>query len=163
MNYICIGEIVNTHGIKGELRIVSDIEYKDYIFQKGTHLYIGKERIEEIIATYRYHKIYDMVTLEGLQDINDVLGYKGEKVYINRNEFTFPSFLKEDLIGLDVISNEYQGKVTSILKSKAHDILVIEKENKKHLVPYVDELIENIDFESKKIEIKDMKGLFDED
>ncbi len=162
MNYICIGEIVNTHGIKGELRIVSDIEYKDYIFQKGTHLYIGKERIEETIATYRYHKIYDMVTLEGLQDINDVLGYKGEKVYINRNEFTFPSFLKEDLIGLDVISNGYQGKVTSILKSKAHDILVIEKEDKKHLVPYVDELIENIDFERKKIEIKDMKGLFDE-
>lgn len=162
MNYICIGEIVNTHGIKGELRIVSDIEYKDYIFQKGVHLYIGKERIEETIATYRYHKIYDMVTLEGLQDINDVLGYKGEKVYINRDAFNFPSFLKEDLIGLDVLSNGYQGKVTSILKSKAHDILVIEKENQKHLVPYVDELIENIDFENKKIEITDMKGLFDE-
>lgn len=163
MNYICIGEIVNTHGIKGELRIISDIEYKDYIFQKGTHLYIGKERIEETIATYRYHKIYDMVTLEGLQDIDDVIGYKGERVYINRDEFNFPSFLKEDLIGLDVVSNGYQGKVTSILKSKAHDILVIEKENKKHLVPYVDELIENIDFENKKIEVKDMKGLFDED
>lgn len=162
MNYVCIGEIVNTHGIKGELRIVSDIEYKDCIFQKGTHLYIGKNKSKEIIATYRYHKIYDMVTLEGLQDINDVLGYKGEKVYINRDEFSFPSFLKEDLIGLDVLSNGYQGKVTSILKSKAHDILVIEKENQKHLVPYIDEFIQNIDFENKKIEITDMKGLFDE-
>ena len=104
-----------------------------------------------------------MVTFEGLQDINDVLGYKGEKVYINRNEFTFPSFLKEDLIGLDVISNGYQGKVTSILKSKAHDILVIEKENQKHLVPYVDAFIQKIDFKNEKIEITDMKGLFDED
>ena len=163
MNYICIGEIVNTHGIKGELRIISDIEYKDYIFQKGIHLYIGKSKIEETIATYRYHKIYDMVTFDGLQDINDVLGYKGEKVYINRDEFDFPTFLKEDLIGLDVISNGYQGKVTSILKSKAHDILVIEKENQKHLVPYVDAFIQKIDFENKKIEITDMKGLFDED
>ena len=52
MNYICIGEIVNTHGIKGELRIVSDIEYKDYIFQKGIHLYIGKNKTEEIISTW---------------------------------------------------------------------------------------------------------------
>ncbi len=163
MHYICIGEIVNTHGIKGELRILSDIEYKDHIFQKGVHLYIGKTKKEETIETYRFHKIYDMVTLTGLNDINDVLGYKGEKVYINREEFVFPSFLKEDLIGLNVKSNGYQGKVTSILKSKAHDILVIEKEEKRHLVPYVDALIEKIDFEHHIIEIKDMKGLFDED
>ncbi len=163
MHYICIGEIVNTHGIKGELRILSDMEYKEYIFQKGVHLYIGKNKKEEIIATYRFHKIYDMVTLEGLQDINDVIGYKGEKVYINRDDFSFPSFLKEDLIGLDVIANGYQGKVTSILKSKAHDILVIENEDKRHLVPYVDVFIGKIDFENHTIEIKDMKGLFDED
>lgn len=163
MEYLYIGEIVNTHGIKGEIRILSDAEYKECIFKKGTHLYIGKNKDMETIVTYRVHKNYDMVTLEGLHDINDVIIYKGEKVYVKREEIEFPSFLKEDLIGMNVISSCNRGHVTSILKSKAHDILVIEDHEKRYLVPYVEEFVEKIDIENQTIYIKDMKGLFDED
>lgn len=162
MDYIYIGKIVNTHGIKGELRIISDMEYKDCIFVKGIHLYIGRDKEQETIATYRIHKTYDMVTFEGLYDINDVLPYKGEDVYIKRDEISFPGILKQDLIGMDVIADKYCGKVVSILKSKAHDILVIEEENHRYLIPYVDAFIEKIDVENHSILVRDMKGLFDE-
>lgn len=163
MDYIYIGKIVNTHGIKGELRIISDMEYKDCIFVQGNHLYIGKNKRQETIVTYRTHKTYDMVTFEGLRDINDVLIYKGESVYIKRDEILFPGVLKQDLIGMDVIAGKYRGKVVSILKSKAHDILVVEEDNHRYLVPYIDAFLENIDVKNHSILVKDMKGLFDED
>ena len=140
------------------------MEYKDSIFKPGIHLYIGKNKDQKTITSYRFHKIYDMVTFEGVGDINDVLAYKGEKVYVNRDEITFPSFLKEDLIGMDVISQgEYRGKVTNIMKNKVQDILVVKQEEKKYLVPYVDALIEQVDLEHKTIYIQYIKGLFDED
>lgn len=164
MEYLFIGEIVGTHGIKGEVRIVSDIEYKDSIFKPGIHLYIGKNKEEHTIASYRFHKIYDMVTFTGIDDINDVLIYKGEKVYVNREEITFPSFLKQDLIGMDVISDgKYRGQVTNIMKNKVQDILVVKQNEKKYLVPYVDELIEQVDLEQQTIYVQYIKGLLDED
>ncbi len=163
MEYLYIGEIVGTHGIKGEVRIVSNIEYKDCIFKPGICLYIGKNKEQHIISHYRFHKIYDMVTFEGINDINDVLVYKGEKVYVNRDEITFPSFLKTDLIGMNVVSkDEYRGKVVQITKNKVQDILVVKQEEKKFMIPYVDALIEKVDFEHKTIYVHDMKGLFDE-
>ena len=46
MDYINIGKIVNTHGIKGELRILSDFKFKDRVFVTGFNFYIGKEKIK---------------------------------------------------------------------------------------------------------------------
>ena len=69
MSLIKIGKIVNTHGIKGELRILSNFPYKDSVFQKGMIIYIDRKN-KEIINSYRKHKKFDMITLEGLSLIN---------------------------------------------------------------------------------------------
>ena len=60
-DYVCIGKIVNTHGIKGELRILSDFELKNKVFKKGVNLYVGPEKQEFTITEYRHHKMFDMV------------------------------------------------------------------------------------------------------
>ena len=73
MKYVMIGKIVNTHGLKGEVRILSSFKYKDRVFKKGIKVYIGKDKIEEKIKSYRYHKIFDMIVMDGYIDINDVL------------------------------------------------------------------------------------------
>lgn len=160
MDYLYLGKIVNTHGIKGEIRIVSDFKYKDQVFIKGNSLYIGNNKDKEVINTYRVHKNYDMVTFDGINDINDVLKYKGKDVFINREEYKFEGILYEDLIGLEVYSdNKLIGTVTDIMKSTAHPILVI---NDKY-IPYVDEFILNVDIESKRIDVKLIEGLIDED
>lgn len=160
--YIFIGEIVNTHGLKGEVKIISDFKYKDKVFVKGMNLYIGKNKEKVVINTYRKHKNYDMVTFDGINDINDVLIYKSEYVYVEKESINIDGYFDEDIIGLDVYVNDtYKGKVTEIMKNRAHEILVID--NHKYLVPYVDEFIKNIDTDNKKIEIIEMKGLFDED
>lgn len=164
MDYIYIGEVVNTHGLKGEIRISSKFDYKEIIFNKGNKIYIGKNKQEQVINSYRFHKVYDMVTLQGLNSIEEVLIYKGEAVFINRNDFEFPGFVNEDIIGLDVYDGDKKiGKVIQILKSAAHDILVITNNNKKSYVPYVDEFILNVDLEKKQIKIKVIEGLLNED
>ena len=57
MKYVLIGKIVNTHGLKGEVRILSEFRYKDRVFVPGMKIYIGKDKQEEEIVSYRHHKI----------------------------------------------------------------------------------------------------------
>lgn len=163
MNYIYIGDIVNTHGIKGELKIISHFKYKNNVFIKGTPIYIGKNKEKQVINSYRKHKIFDMITLLGFNDINEVLKYKGEPVYIDKNEIKIDGILNEELIDMDVYNDEsFIGKVTDILNNGVYDILVIEKENNKNLVPNINEFIKNIDLENKKIQINMIEGLINE-
>ena len=163
MNYIYIGKIVNTHGIKGELRIISDFPYKDQVFKSNTKIYIGKKKELEIIEKYRFHKIFDMVVLKGHYDINEVLPYKGKDVYIDREETKIEGMLEEDYIGLKVyINNVSKGIIIGILKGVKQDNLIIENNNKKYYVPKVDAFIKKIDLESKTIDIEEIEGLFDE-
>lgn len=161
MNLIYIGDVINTHGLKGEIRIISDFKYKKSVFKPGKKLYIRDNEL--IINTYRKHKNFDMVTFNDLNTIEDVLMYKNESVYINRDDFKFRGYLDEDLIGLYAYNeNKLMGKVTGILKGNKQDILIIEN-GKKHMVPNVKEFIKNIDLENKKIDINYIKGLVDED
>lgn len=162
MNYVYIGEIVNTHGIKGEVRIISDFKYKKEVFKKDFNLYIGEDKTKLVINTYRIHKNYDMVTFIGINDINDVLDYKGKKVYINRDEIEFSGILDTDIIGLEVITDKKIGIVKDIMKTKAHDILVVEENDSRYLIPYIKEFVDKIDLKNKKIYIKEIEGLIDE-
>ena len=150
--YICIGKIVNTHGIKGELRILSDFERKDLVFKPGTILYIGEEKQEEVLVTYRPHKEFDMITLKGMNDINEVLKYKGLKVYINRDDLNLKDeeFLITDLIGFKVINdNKEYGIVSDIVETKPY------------YIPYINEFIKEVNLAKKQI-IVDRVGELDE-
>ena len=89
MKYIYIGKIVNTHGLKGEIRILSDFKYKELIFKDNFKIYIGEDKIPEVINSYRHHKIFDMITIKGINNINDVLKYKGKRVYVNKEDIPF--------------------------------------------------------------------------
>ena len=164
MNYIYVGEIVNTHGIKGEVRLLSDFKYKTDVFKKDFVVYIGKEKKKFVINTYRHHKIFDMVTFQGIEDINDVLDYKGMKVYINKSDLKIDGILDEDVIGLKAYNGtKLIGEVTEIMKNKAHDILVIEHDDKRYLVPYIDEFVTKIDLKNKRVYLKLIEGMLNED
>lgn len=161
MNLLYIGELVNTHGIKGEVRVISDFKYKQDVFKTNNSIYIDNNKY--IIKSYRPHKIYDMLVLDGVNSIEDAITLKGSKLYIDRSEYSFDGYLDEDLIGLSVYFNdEYKGKVVDIEKSVKYDLLVIDG-TKKHMVPNIAEFVKKIDLENKKIYIEYIKGLDHED
>ncbi len=164
MEYINIGRIVNTHGIKGEVRILSDFKYKNKIFKEGKNIYIGKSKDQEVIKSYRYHKIFDMITMDGINNINDVLKYKGKYVYTTRDELDLDKFeyLDDDFVGLNVLVNgEQVGVVSHYLHDKYQDKIVVNKNEKEYLVPVVCDIIEDINLKKGTISIKDIKGLLD--
>lgn len=157
MEFIRIGKIVNTHGIKGELRILSDFRHKDKVFKVGMKFYVGKEKEEFTVNSYRFHKIFDMVTFTGFNNINEVLYLKGRPVYINKEDLVLDDgeVYIEDLVGYDVIIGEkVLGKVTGVMyNSKANDNLKVGDV----LIPYVKDLI--IKIEDNKIYFKEIGGL----
>ena len=164
MEYIVIGKIVNTHGIKGEVRLLSNFKYKEKVFVPKFTIYIGKEKNKEIITSYRHHKQFEMITMAGITNINDVLKYKGEKVYIKKSDLNLNNneYLDEDLINFNVIMNEKTlGKVTEIRKDTYQKQLVVNKEGNLHLVPLVYGIIKNINLKDGIIELNDIKGLID--
>lgn len=162
MKYIYIGKIVNTHGIKGEVRMLSSFKFKDKVFIKDMPIYIGKSKDKEIINTYRPHKQFDMITMNGYSNINEVLKYKGEAVYIDSDDLKLDKdeYLDEDLINLDVIiNNEVVGKVKRVEIYPKQSFIVVKTEKKDCLIPYVSDIIEEIDFKEGFIRIKNIKGL----
>ena len=161
MNLIKIGVVSNTHGLKGEIRILSDFKFKENVFKKENKLYIMNNEL--IINSYRKHKDYDMVTFNDLNTIEDVLIYKGEDVYIDRDTLEYDGYLDCDLIGLDVYNEDkLMGKVVDILKTNAHDILVIQN-GKRHMVPNIDEFVKDINLDKGFMHINYIEGLANED
>ena len=161
--YIRIGKIVNTHGIKGELRILSDFKYKDRVFVQNRRIYIGEEKEEHIITSYRHHKVFDMITLSGFDDINEVLRFKNKDVFVKKNDLNLgkKEFLDEDLINLNVIfNNEQVGYVVAIRQvNPKNKIIEAMINNKVTLIPYHEDFIKDIDLDNKKIELELIEGM----
>ena len=162
MKYVLIGKIVNTHGLKGEVRILSDFKYKDKVFIPDMNIYIGKDKICEIINTYRHHKVFEMITIVGYNDINQVLKYKGDYVFVNKEDIKLDEnqYLDEDIIGLNVyVGDRCLEKVKKIENHNGNEILVVNGE-KDYLIPYNFDIIISINLDKKEIMVKDIPGLF---
>ena len=161
MDLINIGKIVNTHGLKGEIRIISDFKYKKDVFKTDNIVYINDQKY--IIKSYRFHKIYDMITLDSINTIESAEELKGLNIYIDRKDYKFDGYLNEDLIGLEVYDKDiFKGKVVDIVKTVTNDLLVIEG-NKRHMVPNIPTFIKEVDLENNKIYIEYIRGLDNED
>lgn len=164
MEYLYLGKIVNTHGIKGEVRILSQFKYKDKVLHKHFPIYIGKEKVKEIIASYRPHKQFDMITMDGYTNINEVLKYKGKNVYLKKSDLVLEEgeYLDEDLIGMDVVMNNKKiGKVIKIEKDPYQERIVVNKDGKEYLVPYVCDIIKKINLKEHTMTLEYIKGLLD--
>lgn len=158
MNLIVIGKLVNTHALKGEVRIISDFQFKSRVFVPDFKLYIGKDKEEVTIKSYRHHKNFEMCLFHEYNYINDVLKFKGSKVYINRDDLNLGinEYLDEDLIGLKAIyENKEIGNIKDIINNNGYKLFLI---NDKY-IPYNNEFISNIDLSSEVIVFKNLEGL----
>ena len=161
MDYIYVGKIVNTHGIKGELRIISDFEYKDRVFKKDMILYIGNNKVKEQIVSYRHHKNYEMVMFNNYTNINEVLMYKNQDVYVNRDDLKLlpNEYLYQDLINLKIKKDEeILGIVQDVMYNNGNVLLSV-KSNKDYFIPLNEHFIKKVDLQEKFIEVANVEGL----
>lgn len=161
--YVRIGKIVNTHGIKGELRLLSNFKYKDRVFIQNRRIYIGDEKDEVIITGYRHHKIFEMITIEGYDNINEVLRFLNKDVFVKKNDLSLgkKEFLDEDLINLNVIfNNEEVGYIVAVRQINPKNKIIEAMINDKiTMIPYHEDFIKDVDLDNKKVELELIEGM----
>lgn len=160
---LTIGKIVNTHGIKGELKVLSNSDFIEERFAVGSevYLYFGKEKLTFTIDSFRMHKGCVLVTFEGYHNINDVEKYKGLDLLVDVDGSDDDDYYYFELEGCEVYyQDELIGVVSEILESEAHEILRVSRVNEKDvLIPYVERFILDVDVEEKRIDIDVIEGM----
>lgn len=159
MGLVYIGKITSTHGIKGELKIKSNFEYKDKVFVIGNKLIIDNK--EYIIKSHRVHKGFDMVTLNDYKDINQVLFLLNKKVYITKeNNCISDIILDEDLKDFDAVINGEKGVIREVFfASSVNKIIRVLINGKEVLVPFNKEFIKSINKDKKEVNIELIDGM----
>jgi len=166
-----VGKIVNTHGIRGEVRVISKTDFADERYQPGNTLYIFKEGSQEpkkvVVESHRVHKNFDLLTFEGMHSIQDVEQFKGSLLKVDENqlsELDEGEYYFHEIIGCNVFTDngEEIGTIREILATGANDVWVVKRKvGKDLLIPYIDEIVKEIDIDEKKIIITPMEGLLD--
>lgn len=171
-NYLNIGKIVNTHGIRGEVRIQSLTDHPEERYAKGSELVIELGRGEYTAVTvksHRVHKSFDLLTFEEYTNINEVERFKTKMLQVDEAllpELDEGEYYTSQLIGAEVVdeADNHIGKLKEILFLPANDVWVVERSNKKDLLlPHIDSVILNVDIKQKKITVRVLEGLDVED
>lgn len=160
LEYVEIGQIVNTHGVRGELKLNPWDIAPDLLCDVKT-LYI-ENRPYTPLST-RVHKGCLLLTLPGIEDLNAALAFKGKVVSIRRDAIVLPEgvYFPAELIGLeaqDAETGEVLGKLEKVMPYPAHDVYQI-RGKKEFLVPAVPAFVDKIDLDTGIIRIHVWEGL----
>lgn len=166
--FLDLGKINNTHGIRGEVKVAlwcDDISYAQqfdtlYLDDKGQKsLTLLSARPQKNIGIFKFKEI---TTIEQAEEI------KGKVLYCNRDdaEIDEDAHYLADIIGcyvVDIDTEEEYGKIVDIVNYGSCDIYDVESWGKHTLIPAIDDVVKEINTEYQVVRIKPMKGLLDED
>ena len=160
MKSIYIGKIVSTHGIKGELRILSDFPFKEKVFVVGNKLLIDEKKY--YIKSYRVHKKFDMVTFDGYSNINEVLFLLKKDVYFLKGDLDLADdeILDEELILYDVYTTDgKKGKIKEIFMASPKNKIMRLLFEKEILIPISSPMVKEISKSEKKVIVELIDGM----
>jgi len=167
MDYIQVGKITNTQGIKGELKI---LPLTDNInrFDELKSVFIGEEKIKVNIEKTWYKKGFVIIKFKEFDDINQVIYYKDEYIYIDvEDKIQLPenTYFIFDIVGCRVVdtSGNSIGIVKDVMTNFSNDIYVVEDINlrKEHLIPAVKQFVVDVNIGDKVITIEPIEGLIE--
>nr|WP_072537101.1 ribosome maturation factor RimM [Anaerococcus mediterraneensis] len=153
---ISVGEIVASHGIRGNLKVKSLSDNKDR-FKKGSKLYIGDELLT--IREVFNQKNMLVIGFEEYDNINDVLKFVGKDLTINEKDLgklSDDEYYIHDLIGLKVISNgQIKGEITDIISGVyPNDVYLVKTDAAEVLIPALKSVIKEVDSQKGIIEVE---------
>ena len=159
-NLLEIGQIVNSYGIKGFLKVVP---YTDDL--KTIYIEKNKKLSEMEIEEVKYHKNLVLLKLKGIDDINDTLEFKNCYIKIDRKdavELPEDTYFIVDLIDMDVTTDEGEnlGKIVDVFPTGSNDVYVVKDElGKQVLLPAIGDVIKSVDVKNKKMVVHLIEGL----
>lgn len=165
--FLEIGQIVNTHGLKGDVRVDPWCDGPEFICRFKT-LYL-KDGSTVTIEKARVQKNVAVVKIKGIDSIEQADLLRRTVLYVNRDDVQLEegAFFIQDIIGCEVKdadSGVIYGKVTDVLKTGANDVYqVTGDDGKDHLIPVIDEVVLDTDLDTGVITIRPIKGIFDDE
>ena len=172
--YYLVGKIVNTQALRGEVRVMATTDFPKERFKIGATLAIfNGDKLVEIVEVdgHRLHKNFNLLHFKGKDNINDVEKFKGFDLKVagterEADELDENEFYYDDIIGLEVYTTDdiYLGKVREITSLPSNDVWAIQRPNKGKdiLIPYIEDIVLEIDLDDNRVVIDPMDGLIDD-
>ena len=165
--YLEVGKIVGTHGIRGEMRVECWANSPDFLKQfKQLWLDEGKTSLD---VTCRPHKTIALMTVKGVSSIEEADKLRGKILYINRDDVKLSEgeHFVQDIIGLSVTDADdgtVYGTVKDVLKTGSNDVYEMKApDGKLYYIPVIPDILDRFDFDGGAVYIHPMKGLFDDE
>lgn len=163
--YLPLGEIVGTHGVRGEMRFNPWCDSPEFV-KKFKTLYFDSEGKKSIaVKSARVHGNVVLLILDGVDTMEKAQALRSTVLYMSRKDANLPKnkWFVEDLIGCSVVEDgvgTVYGKITNVQKYPANDVWTVKTENGDVLVPAIKDIIADADFSKNEVRIHAMKGLF---
>lgn len=167
--YLEIGQIVSTHGIRGEVRVNPWCDSPEFM-KKFKTLYFDANGNKAVkITACRPHGNVVILKLDGIDTVEEAQKLRNKTLYMNRADAKLKKgdWFIQDLIGcavFDADDNEKTyGTLTDVAETGANDIWFIEKDGKEYIIPAIKDVVINVDVENESVFIRPLKGIFDEE
>lgn len=166
--YLETGKIVGTHGIRGMVRVKPWSDSGEFL-NNFKRFFLSPDGENELKAVkIQPHGGVVLIAFKGIDTVEQAESLRGKTVYICRDDITLPDgrYFIDDLIGCEVFdadSGEKYGVISEVSQTGANDVWHIKSGDKEYLLPAIDEVIVTVDPENEILEIRPMKGIFDDE
>jgi 16S rRNA processing protein RimM len=164
-DYIKVGKIVNTHGVKGCIKCIpltDDLER----FEELEYVYTEKDNIKRTIDDVWYQKGLVCLKLKDIDDMDKAELFKDTYISIVEDQLrVLPenSYYLFDLEGMDVYSNngDYIGKISEVYQTGANDVYEVKNNKNSYLIPAIKDVVKSVNVQDKKMIINVIEGLLE--
>ncbi|MCL2508926.1 MAG: ribosome maturation factor RimM [Oscillospiraceae bacterium] len=167
--FLEIGQIVGTHGVRGELRVNPWCDSPAFVTQFDT-LYFDAEGQRSVrVLSCRPHGNVALLTLEGVDDISSAAALRGRKLFMRRSDAKIGegSYFVAELIGCEAVDADDEhrvyGTLADVSRTGANDVWHIkDSSGREHLIPAVPAIVAQVDVERGTVKIRPITGMFDD-
>ena len=154
--FIEAGEIVNTHGVRGEIKMLPWLDSPEDM-RGFTRCRIGGK--DYAITACRVQNTCDLLKLEGVDTMEAAQALRGKIVTLYREDMDEDVIFAGDLIGMEVFSQaERIGELTQVLDYPGNQVYVVKGE-REYMLPAVKEFILSTDLDGNRMEVKLLEGM----
>ena len=158
-NLIDAGEIVTTHGVRGEIKVMSWLDSPEMLCDFERCCIDGTEYT---ISNCRVQKSCNLVKIQGIDSMEDAQAMRGKIIQLYRADISDDVIFAVELLGVDVYSNDIQiGKITNVLDYPGNSVYVVGDETKKdlYMIPAVKEYVLSIDLDANRMQVRLIEGM----
>lgn len=175
--YYTVGVIAGTHGVRGEVKVLSRTDFEQARFRPGSMLYLrapGEDLVQSVeVRTARRHKQFWLLAFEGWNAASEVESWRGRELCVDASQLApLPegTYYFHQLVGLQVVSEDglMLGRLAQVLTPGANDVYVVRPESGRNrgrelLIPAIPECVREVDLDRKVMKIHLMPGLIDDE